>query len=313
MKITRVLTDGPLARQYARQYAAQSGRKIPWASFRRGRYSSRALAYAANTARTLAAGEYGAVVLFSSLASSLALHGAPFDLVSAAAKIPTDEMRHADAFARFAARCLDRPVEDMTLEVDVESLRRRFSAPATHAELDAFMIQLSAVSESLAAALLDGCVASAKDPVARGLFASVLRDEVNHARLGWYYLAWRAPQWSFEERQQAADRTGLVVMDIARRHRDRRPAPTAVEVEARQLGVIDLRERSRVVREVMETEILPALDSHGLGASLAYQAGMRPEPGEPGGTSATPAEVAPVVDVLGSGASREWRARSDRA
>ncbi len=304
MKIANVLTDGPLARQYARQQVAPYDRKIRWSSFRRGRYSPQALAYAAHTARTLAAGEYGAVVLFASLASSLALHGAPFDLVSAAAKIPTEEMRHADAFTRFAARCLDRPVEDVTLEVDGDALRKRFSPPSSHADLDAFMIKLSAVDESLAAALLDGCVASAKDPVARGLFATVLRDEVHHARLGWYYLAWRAPRWSFEERQQAADRTGLLVMDIARRHRAKRPAPTRVEVEARSLGIIDFRERSRIVREVMEREILPALDSHGLGASLAYEAGMKLQPG---GEEPAPADVAPVLDGLGSATSRVRR------
>jgi hypothetical protein len=145
--------------------------------------------------------------------------------------------------------------------------------------------------------------------VARNLFATVLRDEVHHARLGWYYLAWRAPQWSFEERQHAADRTGIAVMDIARRHRAQRPAPTRVEIEARSLGIIDFRERSRIVREVMETEILPALDSHGLGASLAYASGMK-QPGSD--EAAAPADVVPVLDGLGSGTSRASR-RTARA
>jgi hypothetical protein len=183
-------------------------------------------------------------------------------------------MRHADAFTRFAALCARTSVESVALEVETDALQKRCVPAATLLDLDHVMIQLSAVNETIAGAFLDGCVASATDPVAHALNASILRDEVHHARLGWYYLAWRAPQWTLEERQKVADRTGLLVMDIARRHREERAPPHAVEIEARALGIIDFEERRKIVCDVMEEEVLPALDRYGLGASLAYKAAM---------------------------------------
>jgi hypothetical protein len=274
MKISRAFTDGPLVRQYEARTAARNDRTIPWSSFAASRYSRATLGYVARAARVLAAGEYGALTLFSTIASGLALHGAPFDLVAAAVRIPDDEMRHADAFTRFAALCAGTSVESVVVDVETEGLHKRCVPAATLLELDHVMIQLSAVNETIAGAFLDGCLESATDPVAHALHASILRDEVHHARLGWYYLAWRAPRWTLEERRRVADQTGLLVMDIARRHKDEREPPHAVEVEARALGVIDFEERRKIVCSVMEEEVLPALDSFGLGASLAYKAGI---------------------------------------
>src|SRR5260221_11349072 len=104
IRIKRTLTDSPLARMHARAMEGRPPRRpqaIPWGRFNRGTYPAPALALAGNAQPMLATGEYGAVSLFSQLASALARHGAPFDLISLAARVPADEIRHADYAIRF--------------------------------------------------------------------------------------------------------------------------------------------------------------------------------------------------------------------
>ena len=46
--------------------------------------------------------------------------------------------------------------------------------------------------------------------MARALYTALAADEVHHARLGWYYFAWRAPTWTRPEKQRLADRTDAI-------------------------------------------------------------------------------------------------------
>jgi hypothetical protein len=96
-------------------------------------------------------------------------------------------------------------------------------------------------------------------------------DEVHHARLGWYYLAWRSPQWTRAQRQRVADRVGDLVVSIERRFWRGRDAPKAARTAARALGVLESVGQRAAVRAVMEDEIVPALDAIGLGTSHAWR------------------------------------------
>jgi hypothetical protein len=271
IEIHRVLTGTPLARQHEHQLAGRARRAlkpITWRSFDRAKYSAGALALACDAQRALASGEYGAVDLFAHIASALALHGAPFDLVAAATRVPGDEIRHADYAIQFASLLAGR---DVSLKFDRAALTQRWEAGVDLERLDALMLDVAAVKETLAAALLSACRARATDPVARALFASIVSDEVHHARLGWYYLAWRAPQWSLAERQRVADRTGALVMGIERSFWHGRDAAPADRKAARALGVLESEGQRLAVASVMQDEIVPALDAFGLGASHAWR------------------------------------------
>jgi hypothetical protein len=142
-------------------------------------------------------------------------------------------------------------------------------------ELDQLMASVPAISETLAAALIAACRDRATDPVARAMFSSILADEVHHARLGWYYLMWRAPQWSRAERQQVADHVGLRVADTERQFWRGRDAAPAWADAARALGVLDSLAQREAVRAAMERDIVPALDGLGLGASHAWRVRRR--------------------------------------
>lgn len=267
MLLRRDLSGADLGRRHERTLVERAGRKdvrIPWGRFRRERYPDAALALAADAQRRLALGEYGAVEPFARVGAELARLGAPFDLVLAALRIPQDELRHAEYALRFAELLGDGPAG---LEVSEEVT---FSAALSLGDLDVVIAHLSAVGETLAYALLDASREGATDPVARALYATVVSDEVHHARFGWHYLAWRAPSWSAAERQRVADATGDLVAGGEAHFATGRDAPRGAREAARALGVLDTARQRRVVHRVFEDEIVPGLDALGLGASHAW-------------------------------------------
>jgi hypothetical protein len=220
----------------------------------------------------LAGGEYGAVDAFARLASALARNGVPIDLVAAAAQIPADEIRHAEYALRMASLYTG---ETASVEMDRAVFDAPWQEPASMEGLDLMMLQLPTISETLAAALIDGCRRRATDPVVKALFSAITSDEVHHLRLGWYYFAWREPQWTRPERQRVADAAGEAVMQIEQQFWYGRDAPRGSKRAAAALGVLDSRTQRAVVRRVMEDELVPGLDSLGLGASHAWRARPR--------------------------------------
>ncbi len=273
--IRRVLTETPLARQHEhalRKRGGRTGASIPWSAFRRAKYPAPALGLAAHAQKMLATGEYGAIDVFARLASALALNGAPFDLVASAARIPSDEIRHADYAIRLASLFAGH---DVTLDVDRNNFEKRWERPIDLEELDLLMIEVPAIGETLAGALLTACQRRASDATVKAVFSSIVSDEVHHARLGWYYLAWRAPQWTTAQRQRAADRAGEIIVDCEARFWTGRDAPAGSKKAAAALGVLDSEAQRETVRRVMEDEIVPALDAFGLGASHAWRVRRR--------------------------------------
>ncbi len=270
INVARVLTATPLARGYERGGRASRTRvSIPWDRFERDRYSEPALALALDAATKLATGEYSAIELFARLTAGLAVVGAPLDLIGGATEIPKDELRHADIALRFAALC--KGVSAVAVPYETGGHARHWKKPPDIEEVDRTVIEVSAVGETLACALLSACAERATDPVAHAFYASIVADEIHHARLGWYYLTWRAPQWSRAERQRVADIAGEMVADTERRFSKGRDAPAKSRAAARALGVLETKGQRAAVREVMTDEIVPALDALGLGASHAWK------------------------------------------
>lgn len=280
--VRRVFSETPLAKSYETALAGErrSRRPIPWTSFKRDEYPEAALALASDANLRLAEGEYHAVGLFGRIASGIAMAAAPFDIVAAATRVSSDEIRHADYCARFSSLCAGN---DVTLCIDRAALAAAAPVLPGVAEVDFLVAKYAAAGETLAAALLLACRKRAKDPVARALFSALLSDEIHHARLGWYYLAWRAPSWSHAEQQVIADRLGEFIADVEHVLWYGRDAPESARAAADALGVLDSESQRDVVREVMEDDIVPGLDALGLGASHAWKARRRG--GERGGSA----------------------------
>jgi hypothetical protein len=271
LQVRRLLTETPLARQHERVMEGRPRHKvapIPWSAFDRSRWPAGALRLALDAQQKLAMGEYLAVDLFARVASGIALLGTPIDLVAAAAGIPSDEIRHADITLRMASLIAGK---DVAVDVSKKMVSERWSHRMTQEELDDFMIEVPAIGETLACALLKACADRATDPTVKSVYSNLVRDEVHHARFGWYYLAWRAPQWSRAERQRVADRMGENLVGVEGRFWHGRDAPAGARKAARALGVLDSAGQRVVVRRIMEDEIVPGLDAVGLGASHAWR------------------------------------------
>ena len=270
IEIKRVLSSTPLAELHdaaIRNALPRGGREIPWQEFERSRYPEEALALAQNLFSKLAGGEYSAVALFAHITSGLALTQAPIDFVAASARVGSDEIRHADYCLRMASLCQG---SEVTVTVPSAALASDIRASLSIEELDFLMLKYAAVGETLAAALLTECRRRASDPVLRALFTSIVSDEVHHARLGWYYAKYRADQWSIEERQQLASRVAAFVIGIEREFSRGRDAPEHASDAARALGVLDTVAQREVIADVMNSEIVPALDALGLSGSKAW-------------------------------------------
>ncbi len=263
----------PLGRVFERTLSGKKAKApIPWSSFDRTAYPEPALELAAAAQGKLAGGEYGAVPLFSRIASALAMNGAPFDLIAAAARIPGDEIRHAEQAVRMmrllAPDAAPPPVERAPIE-------SRWPRRVTWQVLDRIMIESAVIGETLACGLIDACATRSEDATVRAHFSAIVADEIQHARFGWYYLAYRAERWSKADKQHAANRAGAVVVELEGWFAQGRDAPRGCRDAARALGVLDTKTQRRIVKETVEDEIVPGFDALGLGASHAWRARRR--------------------------------------
>jgi len=270
VRLTRVLSDTPLSAVHDQAIVgalSRGSREVPWHAFERATYPVEALALARDLFCKLAGGEYSAVALFAQITASLALNQAPIDFVAASARVSSDEIRHADYCLRMASLCQG---SEVTVEVPAAALATDIPHSLSLVELDFLVLKYAAVGETLAAALLTECRRRASDPVLRALFTSIVSDEVHHARLGWYYAKYRAERWSPELRQRLSERVAEFVMGIELEFSEGRDAPAHASEAARALGVLDSTAQRNAIADVMNSEIVPALDALGLSGSLAW-------------------------------------------
>ncbi len=275
VSLTRTLSNTPLAALHdeaVRGALARQAKPIPWHEFERARYPEEALALARDLFVKLAGGEYSAVALFAQITSSLALTQAPIDFVAASARVSSDEIRHADYCLRMASLCQG---SEVTVSVPVSALASDIPRALDVAELDFLMLKYAAVGETLAAALLTECRRRAQDPVLRALYTSIVSDEVHHARLGWFYAQHRAPHWSPELRRRLTARVSEFVIGIEHEFSTGRDAPASASEAAKALGVLDSEAQRSVIADVMNQEIVPALDALGLAGTAAWAARRR--------------------------------------
>lgn len=277
LEVRAALSATPLARRHEQTLGGKLARipkALPWPAFRPSEHPRAALALATDFWMGLARGEYAAVGLFAKIATALTAAGAPFDLVYAATVASADETRHAEYALRMASLSGG---QEATLSLDPAAFRAHLAPIANDEELDLTLVNSVAISETLATALLTACQRRASDRLSRSVLTAVLSDEVHHARLGWYYLAHRAPRWTTAERQRLADAAAEVVVHVEEEFWIGRDAPRSASIGARALGLLDSKSQRSVIHDVMENEILPGLDALGFGASRAWPLRRRGE------------------------------------
>jgi hypothetical protein len=208
--------------------------------------------------------ELDAAERFRALAPTLQALGSSPSLVDMAHEAASDELRHASLCRELIAHF------GGALPTDKPRARAGRIAPAgLEGRERAFyeIVALSCITETLSTALLGELVARAGDPVCKQAMHSILRDEVNHSRLGWAFLA--------EERSRGArDCVGRHVPEMLEAALGPHffafaGAPDAQQKELAAIGSLERPERQRIVRETLESVILPGLERFGIETSPA--------------------------------------------
>jgi hypothetical protein len=123
---------------------------------------------------------------FSALALELLEHGTVPAVYEIVAQAVRDEVHHAQISVEMAAKYRgDNPVWP-----DPEPLHVPPFSPAKgamHATL--YIIAMCCINETVACGVLEAALAQAKSPLVRAALATILSDEIDHARAGWAHLA----------------------------------------------------------------------------------------------------------------------------
>jgi hypothetical protein len=141
--------------------------------------------------------------------ASAAVHGAnvrelvrarvPLDLCAIAARLPLDELVHAELCARVATELGGgTPVEYDPAQLFPE--RRSASAEPEMAAMEHVVADMC-VSESFSFAMLRHYERAARHPLIKGVWRIIARDEARHARLGWVLLEWIAGDLGLREKE----------------------------------------------------------------------------------------------------------------
>lgn len=135
--------------------------------------------------RHRASAELGVAVAFAALLPRLRDIGAADAVVALAEKAIDDERRHGELCVRLAARYLG-------VDVDVPGPRDGalpdFGTGDEPTEVALVCLGMCCVNESIASEWIRSCWEAATTPTARVANRHHLRDEIDHARLGWAHL-----------------------------------------------------------------------------------------------------------------------------
>lgn len=132
--------------------------------------------------------ELQAAARFEDLAVRLGAHEAAPDVVGLAARAGADEHRHHALCVELARHFGVEPAPPSQVHPTPVGLGREDPRERLLAEV----VAMSCVTESLSTALLIEMRREATDSRVREVAHEVLRDEVDHARLGWAHLATEA-------------------------------------------------------------------------------------------------------------------------
>ena len=131
-------------------------------------------------------GELSAVKRFQWLAQELARYGAPTSVIELAERAVEDETRHAALCLELA---LDYGFADPASADRVVAPRLAPEHLSGRQALTFEVVAFCCVTESINAAMLVETLTFAADERIRSAVRAILRDEVNHSKLGWAYVA----------------------------------------------------------------------------------------------------------------------------
>ena len=196
--------------------------------------------------------ETGASLRFAALSQGMRAAGAPAALVDLAARASEDEIRHA-------GHCADI-LRARQAEVPPPETRLLFFGPrdlGPEQRLTYEVVAQSCISETESMATLVTLLDAASEPHLKAVLQELARDEVQHARLGWAYLAWA------KGRVDLSFLTPFLAGMAANATGDDLFKPGSPEADDPALllgGVVPKRERRRIYLETLDSVVIPGFE-----------------------------------------------------
>src|SRR5262249_37010619 len=200
--------------------------------------------------------ETGASLRFAALAQGMHGAGAPATLVDLARRASTDEIRHA-------GHCADI-LRSRGADVPPPETRLLFFGPrdlGPEQRLTSEVAAQSCTSETESMATLVTLLDAASDAHLQTVLQELARDEVQHARLGWAYLAWAKDRLdlSFLSKFLPAMAAAATGEDLFQ------PSAPGAEVPALLSGgVVPKNERRRIYLETLDSVVIPGFEEFGI-------------------------------------------------
>jgi hypothetical protein len=200
---------------------------------------------------------------FARLAARLAAVGAQEAVVEMAERAASDETRHAE-LCRDLVRHFGHEPNPGAMHVAAEV------APSTLGARERVLyevVALSCITETLSAALLGAMVERATDAKVRSTVHEILRDEIEHGRLGWAHLAREQNRGdvlflgAYLPAMLAATVTDELLIEKG-------PTDAHEDVLA-GLGALTRSERRAIFETTMAEVVFPGLRRFGVGTSSA--------------------------------------------
>ncbi len=213
----------------------------------------------AETWTNRAVSEHEATIRFAVYARRMEEFGVPLELIERTREASVDENRH----------------EEICLEV-----ARRFGAPEPKFEPFEFwrrpdsrevllsnMVATCCLTETLNAPFLALSLHIAKDQAMKVALRELLKDEVNHGKLGWAYLTWARQQG---DGARLAEELPELIMDSSMpQFFAAGIEPHPLEAELAHFGELSILQRRRIFFEGVDEVIFPGLESNGVDTQLA--------------------------------------------
>ncbi len=162
-----------------------------------GAFSPAQVAFAATSWTMRAEEEHHSAAIFADALSYLTDANVPLDALAAIARTVGDELRHAELCTRMARAFGVTPPANKPLA--------RAALPATPAARRARGLEIiameGAVGETISCAVFLSAQRWAEEPATKAALASILRDEVLHARMSWEILRVVVPTLADEEKE----------------------------------------------------------------------------------------------------------------
>lgn len=130
--------------------------------------------------------EYASGAAFAQIAAHLLAAHAPIDLIAAAGDFVGDEMFHAELASRVAMALGGAT----PLEVDYAKLARPPEGEGALLRAAELVVRSCCVGESLTVPILKQSRRTAGSRTIEAVISRILRDEAQHAELGWWFLDW---------------------------------------------------------------------------------------------------------------------------